>query len=185
MINIPFVKFEKIFSEEECQRIIDLAQEGALQQGKTWNGKSYAVDVERRSVKTVYIGRTAANRWVFDRMDQYFQTVAAVLGIDVAETREDLKLMFYNAGDHFNAWHMDVGPNHATARKISMSVELSPAGSYEGGLLEIMPDALAPALKVGQGGGIAFPSFRVHRVTPVVSGKRVSLVNWISGPPYR
>jgi PKHD-type hydroxylase len=32
---------------------------------------------------------------------------------------------------------------------------------------------------------ILFPSFLIHRVTPVNSGVRESMVSWISGPNFR
>jgi PKHD-type hydroxylase len=30
-----------------------------------------------------------------------------------------------------------------------------------------------------------FPSFVLHRVTPVTKGTRYSLVAWVSGPPFK
>ncbi|MFT5169261.1 MAG: PKHD-type hydroxylase [Saprospiraceae bacterium] len=30
-----------------------------------------------------------------------------------------------------------------------------------------------------------FPSFIIHRVTPITKGTRQSIVGWVSGPPYR
>jgi len=32
---------------------------------------------------------------------------------------------------------------------------------------------------------LQFTDDLTHRVTPVTKGKRISLVGWISGPPYR
>ena len=32
---------------------------------------------------------------------------------------------------------------------------------------------------------IIFPSFILHRVTPITKGTRESMVGWVSGPPYR
>jgi PKHD-type hydroxylase len=32
---------------------------------------------------------------------------------------------------------------------------------------------------------VAFPSYLLHRVTPITSGTRKSLVAWVSGPVFR
>jgi PKHD-type hydroxylase len=32
---------------------------------------------------------------------------------------------------------------------------------------------------------IAFPSYVLHRVTPIIAGTRKSLVVWITGPKFR
>ena len=77
-------------------------------------------------------------------------------------------------------------------RKLSMTVNLSEPGSYEGGNLkfdfgphssnkrfyectEIRP----------QGSIIVFPSYVHHQVTPVTKGTRYSLVMWTLGKPFR
>ena len=37
----------------------------------------------------------------------------------------------------------------------------------------------------GRGTVVMFPSFLGHRVTRVTRGRRVALVSWIYGPPFR
>jgi PKHD-type hydroxylase len=36
-----------------------------------------------------------------------------------------------------------------------------------------------------KGSALLFPSYMLHRVTPVTSGTRKSLVLWVGGNPYR
>ena len=75
-----------------------------------------------------------------------------------------------------------------------MVVQLSDPAEYEGGQLQLFDvyedsdadelddfDAAASA----QGSVIVFPSFEYHRVLPMRSGTRFSLVTWVSGPPFR
>ncbi len=82
--------------------------------------------------------------------------------------------------DHYG-WHMDVGPDGDTAtRKISVTVQLSDPDTYEGGNLELMPGDVAIMRRV-QGGAVLFPSFLLHRVTPMEKGTRYSLVAWFVG----
>lgn len=83
-------------------------------------------------------------------------------------------------------WHHDVdwlaqGTFH---RKLSLSLILS--DGYEGGELEF--DSLIPQLPkeaLQKGSIIFFPSFTIHRVAPVTSGTRNSIVTWVEGPKWR
>ena len=83
-------------------------------------------------------------------------------------------------------WHHDVdwiqeGCSH---RKLSLSFILS--DGYEGGEFEFedtIPQLPVEALQ--KGSIIAFPSFFTHRVTPVTSGTRYSIVTWVEGPKWR
>ena len=69
-----------------------------------------------------------------------------------------------------------------------MSMPLN-VGEYEGGEIEIKISASENAkirkIPVEPGNVIVFPSFLEHRVLPVTSNTRYSLVAWISGPPWR
>jgi PKHD-type hydroxylase len=78
--------------------------------------------------------------------------------------------------------HLDLGP--ATPwRKISFTVQLSPADAYEGGELHFDHRNLT-ASRV-RGNATVFPSYLGHRVTPVTGGERLALVGWLAGPPLR
>jgi PKHD-type hydroxylase len=73
-------------------------------------------------------------------------------------------------------------------------VQLSDPATYEGSdlqLLEVVEDyddadGGAWRSRVRRRGTvIAFPAFEYHRVTPLESGVRHSLVCWVGGPPFR
>jgi PKHD-type hydroxylase len=76
-------------------------------------------------------------------------------------------------------------------RKISMTVNLCPPGSYDGGNLkfdfgEHVENRFHECEEIRpQGSIIIFPSFMYHCVTPVTRGTRYSLVSWTLGEPYR
>ena len=91
----------------------------------------------------------------------------------------------YREGDYFD-WHMDKGPQtpHG-ARKLSLTVQLSEIDEYVGGKLEIYTGAEIIAAKSAAGSAIAFPSWILHRVTPIKRGIRRALVAWAYGPAFR
>ena len=63
-----------------------------------------------------------------------------------------------------------------------MVVQLNDA--YEGGELLINNGQMVTTEK-GIGNVTIFPSFLLHKVNPVVSGNRYTLVSWISGPVWK
>ena len=90
-------------------------------------------------------------------------------------------------------WHTDAGTRiyeNGKVRKLSMIVALVDGSQYEGGDFEIntsSPDKeeiyVIKDAKI-KGTVVVFPSFVWHRVKPVTSGTRYSLVNWHQGRPF-
>jgi len=100
----------------------------------------------------------------------------------------DIQLTEYHAnkGGHYD-WHIDVhwegeGPRD---RKLSVTVQLSHPSEYEGGDFQFgecdTPDASCRM----KGTVLVFPSYLRHRVLPVTSGTRKSLVAWFEGPRWQ
>ena len=72
-------------------------------------------------------------------------------------------------------------------RKLSFSLQLSEDDSYEGCDLEIFGGSTRVPMAVPRARGtlVAFPSYVMHRVTPVTRGTRKALVFWAGGPRFR
>ena len=92
--------------------------------------------------------------------------------------------VYYEGGGHYD-WHIDIGPGSINHRKISCSVQLSDPNKYEGGDFEIWAGGDFQKVERKQGCVILFPSFLMHRVTPVTKGVRKSLVLWMGGDSYK
>ena len=93
----------------------------------------------------------------------------------------------YKTGQHYG-WHVDAGNKDESkelVRKLSISLILD--SDYEGGELEIFDPTSRQALefKPKAGNIILFPSWVSHRVKPVTSGTRYSLVAWMNGPAFK
>ena len=96
----------------------------------------------------------------------------------------------YQKGD-FYTWHTDDDFNathkkHQNVRKLSITVALN-MGSYEGGNLQmVLNHQKEPrTMRLEFGDVLVFPSFTQHQITPITKGIRLSLVSWVSGPPWR
>ena len=176
-----------MFSPDECREIITLFAEYPIEPGVTWNGSGYSVNPEMRQLSTAYVPRDPRTTWVYERMDKVFFKTASYWGLDVRETVEDVKYLVYGQSDHFRQWHVDIGGDHSSRRKLSMSIELCDSSEYDGGDMQIFPvdDGHVAGPSRSAGTAIVFPSHRYHRVTAVTRGTRHAIVNWISGPPLR
>ena len=82
-------------------------------------------------------------------------------------------------------WHIDRGQGSvAGRRKLTLSVQLTKPDLYVGGALEINADGHPFQAPRDQGTAVVFAATTLHRVEPVVSGSRHSLVAWTHGPAF-
>jgi len=87
-------------------------------------------------------------------------------------------------GGHYD-WHIDYmmkQPNQPLSRKVSFSLGISDENDYEGGELLLKKDRNPRPFKLDRGEIIIFPSWMLHKVTPVTKGLRKVIVGWGIGP---
>ena len=103
---------------------------------------------------------------------------------------EPLQYSWYQKDDHYG-WHIDTHPQETNKliRKISCTINLNDPSEYEGGELDL--DLYKPgfdprweSMTKEEGNAIFFNSSTWHRVRPITSGTRKSLVAWFVGNPY-
>ncbi len=103
-------------------------------------------------------------------------------------------LIYDNPGDHYD-WHCDVADDSFTkgyVRKLTVILSLSSKDDYEGGELDLamtptdMVDGFANSdrMKLDLGDVIIFPTDSLHKVHPLISGKRMVLIGWMGGPKF-
>lgn len=97
----------------------------------------------------------------------------------------------YHPGGHYS-WHKDAEvwamPNNddLKIRKLSVTIQLSEPDDYEGGEVQLQgPNNELYLTPKERGTVIVFDSRTLHRVRPVKSGVRKSLVGWVAGPRWR
>lgn len=124
--------------------------------------------------------------WVIDRiMTQVVEANTAIWNFDLKSIIDNIQYTEYEGnGGHYD-WHLDIGPGKISHRKISIVIQLSDESDYIGGDLEIMTGSEHVKVPRGKGNVVIFPSFLLHRVVPLTSGNRKSLVLWVGGGQYR
>ena len=105
------------------------------------------------------------------------------------ERLEDLQLTRYVAPDGHYDFHTD-DDGHSreniddSMRKISMSCLLTDSSEFEGGDFQLQTSATPYNIKLEKGDIVMFPSYVLHRVSPVTKGVRHSLVAWAHGSAF-
>ena len=177
-------KKEHAFTVEECNKIIDIAQDQYAAKASIGTGKKPTQNLKVRDVDQYMVHLNDDTKWIYNKImfatgmanHEHFQ-------YNISGIVHELQLLHYRSDDgngHYD-WHCDIGEGTAACRKISMSIMLTPEDKYKGGDLEINDHG---TLKKGvreQGSINMFPSYLPHRVTPVTEGERWVLVVWING----
>ncbi len=124
--------------------------------------------------------------WVIDRiMTHVIEANNTIWKFDLNSIIDNIQYTEYEGnGGHYD-WHLDIGPGKISHRKISITIQLSDPEEYVGGDLQIMTGSEYTTVPRGKGTVVIFPSFLLHRVVPLTSGNRKSLVLWVGGDHYK
>jgi len=175
-----FWSWADVFTPEECDSIIALGKSQELFSGEA--GERGVSNYRNSSVCFFY--PNAYNDWLFARMEHAANHLNDYLGFDLHGFGEGIQFTEYVAPYGHYDWHCDTG-HWSNVRKLSITVELSDPAEFEGGDLELNATGYPAKIEKVRGRAIAFPSYMVHRITPVTSGTRYSLVVWMTGPPFK
>jgi PKHD-type hydroxylase len=181
---VEFSWFDKLFSDEEVDQIVNLWNINLVQDAEVSSGAESIVRGDLRKTEVMFI-KSSDNQWIYDRI--WKAAVSAnnrYYHFDLSGFQSELQLMKYGQNHFFN-WHMDFGDGIGLRRKLSVSVQMSSEQDYQGGDFQFMINEEQISAPKTKGTGIVFPSFVQHRVTPVTSGFRKSLVGLIEGPPFK
>jgi PKHD-type hydroxylase len=139
-----------------------------------------------RITQTAWIQQNAETQWLYDRMQQVVRSLnAESYKYELNGFSEPFQYTVYRGeeGGHYG-WHVDHGPLQFQ-RKLSVSLQLSDGAAYDGCELQFMAGNKMEVAPRERGAIIAFPSYVLHRVTPVTRGVRKSVVVWVTGPNFR
>ena len=180
---VEYVYYNNLLKPEEIESVRQLWSDTEATPAPLSGPAEY--DDELRQSSVVSISDTPENEWLYKRLVEFsVVTNNEYFLFDLLGFHQELQLIQYKAGDFFD-WHLDFGAGEISARKLSITIQLSDSNEYEGGDLQFMVNHQVVTAPRDRGTAIIFPSFIQHRVTPVRVGERRSIVGWISGPPYR
>ncbi len=198
-VTYPFCYWDNLFTEEELDKIEEYCSSLELVKGTTV-GKDGKADEsnEARKSNIAFVNPNDDNRWIFERL----MWVAERLN----ERFYEFDLNGFDAfqytvydGDEEEPGRYDIHMDTILGtdkpiemletRKLSLTVVLNDPDEWEGGKFQMQiggpeEEKYLTADQI-RGRVIAFPSFLLHRVSPVTKGIRKSIVVWVEGPKFK
>ena len=171
------------FTEAELNNIIELG-DSLPSNNSIISGGELAPTI--RNSKNAWVHHTPQTNYIYDRLAYICRQLnGEFFDFDLGGFYESLQFTVYDGeGSHYD-WHLDKMLSDLPPRKLSLVMLLSGPSEFEGGDLELFNSATPVKVEKKKGLITAFPSFTLHRVTPVTSGIRKSLVAWVGGPKFR
>lgn len=176
--------FKNGFSVEECDRIRDSFGHLCNIDATVFNKNAELSRTMNRKTSIAWIPYNDTTKWIYDRMIMMSREANnEMFRMNISTIVDMIQVGLYDSeADGQYGPHVDIGENMYGCRKLSISVQLSDPSEYTGGELKLKDKINAPK---GKGVTCIFPSWMVHEVTPVTSGKRYSLVLWLYGESIR
>jgi len=204
----PWVYWDNAFTEEELQKMCDYFSEQGVERSihvgvvkpdaNTGEIKIEQTPNEKvRKSNVRFHNRNENTAWIYERLNWVIQQLnEQFYGFDLYGYDRIQYTEYESVEGGKYDFHMDIvmGRNIPVdmqtqgIRKLSLTIALNEPGvDFEGGHFQINQgqeiDTENAELKKGR--IIAFPSFMIHRVTPVTKGKRKSLVVWVMGSKFK
>lgn len=179
--------WKNMFTYDQLMELRTLGEQLEVTKATTFGAVEGAALERTRSSYVSWISYSDKSHWLYTTISDCFREInATYFGFDLSGFSDNLQYTIYDSSrgpEHYD-WHIDSGGKGTFCRKLSMTLQLSDPQEYEGGELwlhGVTKDVMAKE----QGYAVFFPSYTLHRVTPVTSGIRRSLVAWASGPEWR
>lgn len=185
--NHSFLTWENAFSDEEIDIILNICNKLNIEKatlGGTPNDEDFS---EIRVSKVGWLNQNPETMWIYDRLAYVARNLnAKFYGFDLFGFVEDMQFTIYDSETYGHyTWHIDMSEASPSTRKLSLVLQLSDPSEYEGGELQTMNSKEPSIIDKKKGLIAAFPGWALHRVTPVTSGIRKTLVVWIAGPQFK
>lgn len=177
--SIPYWYWESEIPPEFCNLIVKYGKKEELQAAKVGMGVNGALVESVRKSKIAFLNPDKFG-WIYSMLWAYMMKANANSGWNFTITGQQSPQFTIYDESFFYDFHEDASDHEEGMRKLSLVVFLSNPKNYSGGKFEFRNSGTPETNK--QGSILVFPSFLMHRVTPVTEGTRYSLVNWFTGP---
>ena len=189
IINNCFYHYKSGITKEVSEVIQNSFDEDLAKKSTVYsNNNKLSVESSIRECKNFWIPNT---HWISGMMFHFVNVANQInFNFDLEMWCGDIQYTIYDGSGTYYDWHSDFSPDFNTdfVRKLSISLMLSSANDYEGGELELymgMGDNKNRKFKLDVGDLVVFPSNMWHKVNPIKSGKRICLVGWFGGSPFK
>lgn len=170
------------FTEEQLKEIEKIGAELVLNKGKVGTDRCME---EVRNCKTGWIHLNKDTQFIYTAISNVVNNHNAQFwGFNLFGFVEPFQFTVYEPDNNHYTWHIDKGYETPSPRKLTAVMFLTDPSEYEGGDLELKVSDEPIKLEKQLGRIYLFPSWTLHRVTPVTKGIRKTLVAWATGPKF-
>jgi PKHD-type hydroxylase len=196
-VTNPYVWWENGFNEKELESIIQICEHKSLTPAATFGDNDRSLIEQIRRSKVNFVERTDETAWIFSRFNGIIDSLNAEFYGFELNGYSTFQYTVYDAEDKgMYDWHMDMlmsgvendDSASGDTRKLTLVLVLSQIGiDYVGGEFELNLglEERSVHVPINKGKIIAFPSWMIHRVKPVIRGVRKSIVIWVEGPKFK
>lgn len=182
-----FAFWENFLSENDINKILASSEWDNLIRGQV--GSEKVIKETVRETDIAWYKQSESNKEIWEKLAYAAMDVNSnFFKFDLTGFYEPAQLGYYTwAKQSHYSWHIDADVSKPKVpRKLSMVLQLNDPSEFEGGELQIKTVSDEPiSLELKRGRAWFFPSYFLHRVTPVTKGVRKTLVLWITGPEFK
>jgi PKHD-type hydroxylase len=194
VVTYPYAYWDNGFTTEELDGLetyLDsFDMEKALTVGYKGNDEQLK---ETRRCKVRFHKSNEETEWIFKRLDMIITNINDQFYNFDLNGYESFQYTRYSAEDAgtYN-WHMDMFTGSdflpegtIETRKLSLTLLLN--DQFTGGdfCINSGREEHPKVVPCPRGRAIIFPSFMIHKVTPLLTGMRKSVVVWVTGPKFK
>ena len=188
--NYPFTYKDNVFTPAEIDAIVNYGDCHGLEESVLFDADGNQ-DYRFRKSQTKFHDVNVNNRWIFNKLIKAADEVNQESYQFDLTGFDNFQYTVYSGNEYYH-YHMDtifgeqtIDRHSHLTRKLSASLVLS--DNFTGGDFEICLGNPNDPVRLEQKKGriLFFPSYMLHRVTPVLTGTRKSIVIWCLGPKFK
>lgn len=189
VMKTAFAHWNLLFTKDELTSIDEyIIKNIPPTSGRLANAEEEKPEIRKSSVH--WVARNPETDWIFARINGAGQKLNShFFGFDLWPVSSLQYTIYEDEGNHYT-WHQDIhidtglqDLNVTHQRKLSLVLLCQKC--EEGGALELLTSDTPTVPLIEEGSAVVFPSFTLHRVTPVTKGVRKTMVAWFEGPEWR
>jgi PKHD-type hydroxylase len=186
-----FYYFKNVFTDEMISNLENMVHNNYKFEKGTTGVKELGTITNSKKTNNrdiAYIEPNQYSQWLYELLFPLsLEANQELFKFDIDIVTDPIHYVIYPEDEGHLDWHMDIGAYAVNKRKLAMTVQLSDSSEYDGGDFQIWLGSKDKFVTVPREKGdiIVFPSFLMHRVTPITRGQRKCLVFWTGGRPFR
>ena len=175
-----YTTIPNFLSKKECEDLLQFSLTKELKPALV--GGSEVVNLKSRKSNVFFYDYSLDFPNLNERLIEIFKKEVNIKGYEIDFTNNMFQFTEYTTEGYYN-WHTD---SDAVMKERYCSMVIQVNDEYTGGELQIVDkDDNEITLEKGLGNLFIFYSHLTHRVKPIISGTRYSLVNWFKITPLK